>query len=621
MPTNEYKYADEQGLSALSEEIFQKVKYHVDPDEHTVTAGNSITFETASAQMAKNVKVGFEPVQDLHGYDHPWPAGGGKNLLPMTVAGIKAANTGGTWSGNTYAHPSEISFSIITDNNNNVIGIKANGTASGGALFGLASVSSGNYLINGSTGGGSGTFGLRIGTGSSSTLVGRQYDGTDYVYNASDIVDLSVYVMEGTTVTNTMFYPMIRLATETDSTFEPYSNICPISGIESLAIKACGKNLAVAKNAVGTRFSNYGMTGVINDDLSITVSGTSNNNAFVHFAELTRMTLPAGSYIFNGQNDVNPSNKKLTLQLYNNEITDQIVNKDDGADYAFTLTKDTDISIFVGVRSGCSVTNVVMKPMIRFASITDSAYEPYHGTEVTSDLPSTIYSGELDLESGELVCDMGIVDLGSLGWNANGSFGSNYEYAYDLSGKASGVVNMLCSSLAVQQSTALNCIRGRAANNTISVVSLITTASAFKTAMSGVQLVYELATPITYQLTPQQLALFRGINTVSTNASKIRVTYRNGKIALMDDVPQTLAIEEAKTDAKLKQVLGNFAPVEETNVASTNYAIGSPVVVGTVLRKITSAVAANETIDSTNSAAITIAELFSSIVDANNVSY
>ena len=41
------------------------------------------------------------------------------------------------------------------------------------------------------------------------------------------------------------------------------------------------------------------------------------------------------------------------------------------------------------------------------------------------------------------------------------------------------------------------------------------TGNDFKTAMSGVQLLYELATPLTDQLTPQQIATLRpGINNV-----------------------------------------------------------------------------------------------------------
>jgi hypothetical protein len=43
--------------------------------------------------------------------------------------------------------------------------------------------------------------------------------------------------------------------------------------------------------------------------------------------------------------------------------------------------------------------------------------------------------------------------------------------------------------------------------------------------MSGVQLVYELATPQTIQLTPAQLNLLTGTNIISTNADELFVRY------------------------------------------------------------------------------------------------
>ena len=43
----------------------------------TVT-GNPVSF-TAKAAPLKQLKVAFSPKQDLHGYDSPWPAGGGAN--------------------------------------------------------------------------------------------------------------------------------------------------------------------------------------------------------------------------------------------------------------------------------------------------------------------------------------------------------------------------------------------------------------------------------------------------------------------------------------------------------------------------------------------------------------
>ena len=46
------------------------------------------------------------------------------------------------------------------------------------------------------------------------------------------------------------------------------------------------------------------------------------------------------------------------------------------------------------------------------------------------------------------------------------------------------------------------------------------------TPTTGAQVVYELAAPLTYQLTPQQLATLAGYNAVSTDAGTLSVTYR-----------------------------------------------------------------------------------------------
>ena len=46
------------------------------------TASGSIASfpDGADSIPVKNLTVAIEPVQDLHGYDHPWPAGGGVNI-------------------------------------------------------------------------------------------------------------------------------------------------------------------------------------------------------------------------------------------------------------------------------------------------------------------------------------------------------------------------------------------------------------------------------------------------------------------------------------------------------------------------------------------------------------
>ena len=42
--------------------------------------GKIVEADTGVALPVQNLEVSFDPVQDLHGYDSPWPAGGGRIL-------------------------------------------------------------------------------------------------------------------------------------------------------------------------------------------------------------------------------------------------------------------------------------------------------------------------------------------------------------------------------------------------------------------------------------------------------------------------------------------------------------------------------------------------------------
>ena len=53
---------------------------------------NLVSFKSAARVPIDSLKVHFKPIQDLRGYDHPWPAGGGKNLIPLLIDKIKAIN-------------------------------------------------------------------------------------------------------------------------------------------------------------------------------------------------------------------------------------------------------------------------------------------------------------------------------------------------------------------------------------------------------------------------------------------------------------------------------------------------------------------------------------------------
>lgn len=151
-------------------------------------------------------------------------------------------------------------------------------------------------------------------------------------------------------------------------------------------------------------------------------------------------------------------------------------------------------------------------------SETEIAFEPYSCT--TYSLGSTELRGHFILSNGEIVAEgdvresngevtrnYGIVDLGSLEWVYNSS---NHRFYCTLpSAKASNLIQSICakyvnvSDLDVDKTYTMR--KGYQVADVLSILisdSAYTDAATFKTAMSGVYLIYELATPTTEQSTP-----------------------------------------------------------------------------------------------------------------------
>lgn len=148
----------------------------------------------------------------------------------MTLSGIKAANTAGTWSGNEYNYRG-VDWTILTDNADNVIGIKANGTANQTSqlLFGSFNLVNGaQYVVTDGTTTSGSDYNVRIGNASDAYVTNT--NGGTATFTADTANTALVGVVNGKTANNIIFLPMIRLSTETDATYAPYSNICPISG-------------------------------------------------------------------------------------------------------------------------------------------------------------------------------------------------------------------------------------------------------------------------------------------------------------------------------------------------------------------------------------------------------
>ena len=193
------------------------------------------------------------------------------------------------------------------------------------------------------------------------------------------------------TVQDTANYPLLVLnlygESVQDGTPTPDApvDIVSVGDDGNVSLTTCGKNFVQYSNA-STGYG--GITFTLNSDNSITVNGTA--TSLVNSSAMsTALLLPNGDYIVSGCAEGGTSDTyKLTLRMY----------KSDGTSKYVSVTKETKITIddsitkillYCEIYEGITANNLVFKPMIRLASITDNAYEPYTGNTatITSGLP------------------------------------------------------------------------------------------------------------------------------------------------------------------------------------------------------------------------------------------
>lgn len=170
-------------------------------------------------------------------------------------------------------------------------------------------------------------------------------------------------------------------------------------------------------------------------------------------------------------------------------------------------------------------------------------YQPYVGD---------VYGGYVDLVKGELIVNMAIVDLGTLIWTYNEQYTTFLSYPIDLMSTSTykkglcsqyRITNQWLTSQGWASDDKIFSLRGRDGRIRIKDTTY-TDASAFKTSVNGVQFVYELANPIRYQLTPQQLSTLKGQNNFWSNADYVEIEY---------ELTETFDIQKAKRKIILNQ--------------------------------------------------------------------
>ena len=209
----------------------------IDNSEATTTTGQ---LETVTGGKLSSCIVELTPVQSGSGDPSPTnirPITGhteakvtrtGKNVSPITVNGIKALNTSGTWNGNTYS-ANGLTLAIETNINNEVTGIKVNGTVTATLAFNLANpifVAQKAYILSGISGGANDTYKLDIITTQGGGMTRATATTQEVQFTAPNdgyINSNRLVFYAGTSFNDKMFYPMIRIAEDTSASYEPYN--------------------------------------------------------------------------------------------------------------------------------------------------------------------------------------------------------------------------------------------------------------------------------------------------------------------------------------------------------------------------------------------------------------
>lgn len=340
------------------------------------------------------------------------------------------------------------------------------------------------------------------------------------------------------------------------------TNVRPISGWDGCVVSVVGKNLMPLSDANNTYNVNkqyftltYTENGVI---FTPTLAGSLNAiwKAFVVKPEHVDKTITI-SYLLSGG----------VCGLIRSDTTDGELNNTGTVIVngmgTYTI-KSTDVGRAIGIRFGNSTGQVqtLSNLMLEFGS-SASAYEPYTSTTYPITWQSTagtVYGGMIDVKTGELTVSQEGVNFGDLTWTRQTS-GANSIFVSYISNKKNGAV--ICSGykyIGAKSNEDLFLMANYSCGTHYSAAQVFAvkdddyaTADAFKTAMTDVQLVYPLATPITYQLTPIEVRSLLGQNNVWADCGSItELKYtRDLNLCINDIIARIEALEGGSSNRSL----------------------------------------------------------------------
>ncbi len=473
------------------------------------TASGAIaSFEDGADGMPiRKLVVNVEPVQDLHGYDSPWPAGGGKNLIPN----LKVQDTS--------------------------VRVRLGESTVGDGFF----LKAGTYCIS-----------YRL---SASQTVGVYWrtvkDGDVGPVVNNNLITLSedsnvrvwLYTSDGISADNVSWFQVELGSTAT--AYAPYSNECPITGWTGAEIEQTGKNL-FDPNVI-----TYGGRMSLVTDPSLPYYGYYNGYVRRWTNEFSGSTMCQTNGIVTVSANVMATQGTFTFRIdfyYDDGTIGQSSNfTATTTPSRFSRTSNQNkncVGITISTIAGIANEYGCIKDIQVELSSSESDFVPYTGNQISVTFPDeagTVYGAKITINpdrTGEMVVDRAIVDLGTLLWE----FGTDFSATSSLQRSIKPIANnttkadMVCSCYEVKALWNDGFAAGNAmiaqvsGNQTVRIRDdRITDASSIPTLLSGQKLVYTLATPQSFQLTAEQvsgvLETLYGTNNIFASTGNVEVEF------------------------------------------------------------------------------------------------
>jgi len=467
--------------------------------------GNPIIIEDAYPSNAEELSVDIEPIQDLHGYAYPWVGGAGKNKLNIPSSVTTITKNG-------------IKYTVTRNEGGAVTEIDADGTATADADvdFSASGIPIGSVILTGCpSGGGNDTWYIMRWNSSWADITRDNGSGVTY-NNTSDLNWFRIRVRSGVTVSHKKFYPMVRLSTESDSTFAPYSNECPISGRTETGVVTNGRNIWDEQWVVGDIKDS---DGALEDD---THRFRSKNYIKV---------FPQTTYYFKNSGDIT----RLYYYDKDKNLISYVVNP---LNVTFTTPQNC---CYIMFKSAYDVTSYSNNICINISDASfNGTYVPYQTASSEMNFGQTVYGCHADYKTGKVTITKANITLdGSNDENWGITPSANVAYI-ELSPDAKYTQTPISNLFKGRTNTAYQNLNfgefafptTRSYKNYINIKSNVITSesdlASWRTWLSNnnLQVCYELETPIELQLTPAELQLLQGYNYITADGN-ITLAYKS----------------------------------------------------------------------------------------------